>query len=243
MSSADPFGAIGGALVGGAIGFGTSAYGQYAAAKEAKRNRKWQEYMYRNRYQFTREDLESAGYNPILALRQGPGSPGSGAVGQTPDYGGNTVRGIAAANLDLVRAQAQETKARATGIELDNQEKRPRAAVGEGVGDMLDQVKPLLSDVAGVIKAYDGATTADALDDAEAKAAALKSRLFRLAKGTVWEFLVPEHTKFTIEWLRQFYRGVMEEAEIQERMKRENAPGYDAYRNEPLVITPKETKR
>lgn len=46
---------------------------------EAELDRAWQEKMFRNRYQFTRQDLEAAGYNPLLAMGLNPGVP-SGAV-------------------------------------------------------------------------------------------------------------------------------------------------------------------
>lgn len=52
---------------------------QYAANKSLmKRQHRFSERMYRSRYQMTRADMEAAGYNPILAMKQGPGAAPSG---------------------------------------------------------------------------------------------------------------------------------------------------------------------
>jgi len=48
-------------------------------AAEAQKGRDFEERMYKNRYQYTRADLEAAGYNPIMALG-GPTNIPSGAT-------------------------------------------------------------------------------------------------------------------------------------------------------------------
>lgn len=58
-------------LIGGAFSLGGGIAANKAARKEARRNRQFQERMYRNRYQYTMTDLKSAGLNPQLGLSGG----------------------------------------------------------------------------------------------------------------------------------------------------------------------------
>lgn len=46
-------------------------------ASQAKKNRKFQERMFRHRYQYASEDMKAAGINPILAAGSGLGGGGS----------------------------------------------------------------------------------------------------------------------------------------------------------------------
>lgn len=55
------------------------------SAREAAKNRTWQEYMAKTRYQRTMADMKASGLNPILAYQQGGGSVPSGAQGQNAD--------------------------------------------------------------------------------------------------------------------------------------------------------------
>ena len=71
--------AAAGALAAGALGFGGGLLQNRASAKEAKKQRKWAEHMYRHRYRYTMEDLEAAGLNPAFAGALGGGSVPSGA--------------------------------------------------------------------------------------------------------------------------------------------------------------------
>lgn len=61
-----------GAAAGGLAALGGSLFGGISAntlaRKEGKRNREFQERMFRNRHQYTQEDLRAAGLNPALAL-------------------------------------------------------------------------------------------------------------------------------------------------------------------------------
>jgi len=53
-------------------------------ADEAQKQRDFEERMFRNRYQFTRQDLEAAGYNPLLAMGLNPGVPSGAAANANP---------------------------------------------------------------------------------------------------------------------------------------------------------------
>lgn len=64
------------------------------SANQAKQQRRWATKMYKNRYQYTMDDMRSAGLNPILAYQQGAGGPPSGATGQVGDIGGAITGGI-----------------------------------------------------------------------------------------------------------------------------------------------------
>jgi hypothetical protein len=67
-------------MIGSAISAGVSA-------KVAYENRKFQERMTKNRYQYQMEDMRKAGLNPILASGQAPPGAPPGAMAQIPDFG------------------------------------------------------------------------------------------------------------------------------------------------------------
>lgn len=53
-------------------------------AEEADKQRIWEEHMFRKRFQHTREDLEAAGYNPLLAVGMSPSTPAGAAAHAEP---------------------------------------------------------------------------------------------------------------------------------------------------------------
>lgn len=71
------------------------------AAREARRNREFQERMFRNRYQIQTEDMKKAGINPILAAVGGPGGVPSGSAASVHDMGQSMAAGGKAFGLML----------------------------------------------------------------------------------------------------------------------------------------------
>ncbi len=108
---------IGAAIAGIAslIGSGTSAV---MSAKEAKKNRDFQERMSNTAYQRGMVDMKAAGLNPILAYKQGGASQPSGAQAQIPDFGKSSAAGVAGA---MAEAQTQQLGATTEGVTIDNQ--------------------------------------------------------------------------------------------------------------------------
>jgi hypothetical protein len=92
------------------------------ANKRAKQQRSWQEYMSNTAYQRAMADMRKAGLNPILAGKLGGASTPSGAMAQTPDFGGATAKAMSIHNLkQLQNAQVQQQVA--TAKKLNNEVK------------------------------------------------------------------------------------------------------------------------
>jgi len=113
-------------------------FGNAQARREAKKNREFQERMFRNRYQYTSDDLELAGLNRKLAvtgaLNVGGLPSGSMAAQGNPAAAvGSAMTGAAAATK--AGAEAKQSRARA-GRE---------GAETRKIDEMLDLQKELLS--------------------------------------------------------------------------------------------------
>lgn len=80
------FGKALGPLIGAGGGIGSAAM----SAREARRQREWSRENYRHRFQWSMEDMEAAGLNPILAAGMGLGGGGtpSGASASMPNLSG-----------------------------------------------------------------------------------------------------------------------------------------------------------
>lgn len=93
------------ALAGAAAGLGFAAATSVFSAREAKKQRKFQERMSNTAYQRSMADMRKAGLNPILAYKQGGASSPSGAMGQVADLARGAASGASTA-MELKRQKA-----------------------------------------------------------------------------------------------------------------------------------------
>lgn len=103
-----------GTILGSTLGTAGDVYGNVASAKEARKNRQWQEYMSNTAYQRQVRDLRAAGLNPALGYLKGSGATTpAGATAQQQGIGKGLQAGTAAARqakllnaqLDLIQSQ------------------------------------------------------------------------------------------------------------------------------------------
>lgn len=86
-------------MLGELIGYGARIYSAFQASKgqkdanesqqvfnasEAQKQRDFEERMATTRYQYTRRDLEAAGYNPLLAMNMNPPVPSGASASANP---------------------------------------------------------------------------------------------------------------------------------------------------------------
>lgn len=102
-----------GAVAGGALGLAGSIYGANSASKAAGASwkqqvlmamfqRNWEKEKMQNAYQWTVEDMEKAGLNPILATRNGANSGGGISAGAGDTSGLKSAGQIAAQGLSQI---------------------------------------------------------------------------------------------------------------------------------------------
>lgn len=111
-------------------------------AKEAKKNREWQERMSSTAHQREVKDLRKAGLNPILSANSGASSPGGAtASGEAPQLDFDP---MLAANAKQVKAQTEATKASTKNTEVDTGLKAANTKSAEKSWEISDATKKLL---------------------------------------------------------------------------------------------------
>lgn len=101
MAISAAVGAIASGATGAAGGIIGSAITSGMAKKEARRNRRFQEYMSSTAYQRAVKDMRQAGLNPALAYGQGGASTPPGAQAAFPDLGKAVGEGTKAAGVAI----------------------------------------------------------------------------------------------------------------------------------------------
>ena len=137
----------GSAMFGMGTSLGNKIFGKKEASKsrahstrEARRNRDFQERMYKNRFQYSMDDMKSAGLNPMLAagMGLGGGSSPSGSMANSAMASdstdaasssaqlsqASTARTLARENINLIRANINKTNTETSGLAADNVEKQ-----------------------------------------------------------------------------------------------------------------------
>jgi len=90
------------AVLGGSAQLAGGIIGAAVSARQAAKQRRFQERMLKNRYQYQMADMRAAGLNPILAAGASPPSP-SGAAASI----GNPAAGVVASAKEAARAKSE----------------------------------------------------------------------------------------------------------------------------------------
>ena len=102
-----------GAAIGAGVGMLGNMMSNKANSGEAKKNRKFQEYMSNTAYQRSTADMKKAGLNPMLAYGQGGASTPAGAQAQLK----SATEGVTASATDALRT-AKELEMQEAQIDL-----------------------------------------------------------------------------------------------------------------------------
>ena len=141
------FGAIAGALIGGAAGLIGSSKQNKTSKKVAANQEAFQRETLQNQYQWATEDMRKAGLNPMLAYQQGGAGSASGAsyspVNEMEHFA-NSAKSIGIDYQTLKNMRAQEDKTEAEAAEAISRTKLNNAmennAKIQGVGHALQNV-------------------------------------------------------------------------------------------------------
>lgn len=152
------WGAAAGAIAGGIIGTAGNLYGQQEAmrfnAKEAAKNREFQERMAKNAHQYAAEDMEKAGLNRILALGNQAATPsGSSASTSAMEYG--TIASNAATAVEArrnMRAQNENLEVQNDLIKAEIEQKQAETHYTKNKSALITPVGSGIQEFEGEIK-------------------------------------------------------------------------------------------
>lgn len=118
-----------GSLAGGIAGLGGSVLGGLFNARQAKKNREFQERMANTAFQRSVKDLKAAGLNPMLAYMNQAATPsGSTASMQAPDLAGSF------SSVHSARSQAELARYTMANLEADLDVKNSTIALQSAQG-------------------------------------------------------------------------------------------------------------
>lgn len=124
-----PFGAIAGGLIGGAFGLGGALLQNSASASAARDQMRFQERMFKNRYQYQMADMRAAGLNPMLSYSSSPPAAPAGAMYQPVNVAEPAQKGIETAvtsglaafrlKSEVQKMEAETKKAQADAVKAE----------------------------------------------------------------------------------------------------------------------------
>lgn len=153
-----------------------SVVGAIASAREARKNREFQERMSNTAHQREVADLRSAGLNPVLSGHGGASSP-AGSMGDMSGFGEAIPKGIAAAlgirqaeaQIGLTDAQALQARTQAYDLQTSAGSRYglidAQRAVAEGNAAQVREMLPLMVEQARaeIMRTISGARAAQAV--------------------------------------------------------------------------------
>lgn len=138
---------LGAAAIMGGAGLLGGIFQNKSSAKEAQKNRDWQEMMSNTAHQRQVADMKAAGLNPILSAGGGGAASGSGAMPQVVDpveKGINSA--VNALNMKMAKENINKVKAEIRSIDAETENKIAMKSNILGTGQKINFEAQKLSD-------------------------------------------------------------------------------------------------